>query len=633
MKQPAPIFLIAGPGLRTNSKHNTSAENDSVFDSNIIIRKSWCEIRCTNEIDGPYLFDGYIFLDKLYHAMYDAPGQDILSSALNNLVNVSGVFCIAHLDSHQENIRIYSDSFGQYPIYYYTGSSRDEYVVSNSVYAIEEYLLHNHDIKLTRSFESALLNSAYLSTMQDISAIENINILPMRNSIRISKDRALEIVEESSLADCYFSSMSYDSLLECAAEQIKENCKYISDFCQEKGLYSIADLTGGVDTRMVLAGFYANSLQNSLRYYTVNSSSEAQTADSMISEMLCDHFGLERGYGVGNSQTDTSIVNSYETYSIGAKISYGSGAYSGLLCDAFDNWGGLRLGGFCRIGGFFTGYKGKLGPSYERLISDNADYTSYFDLFRERKTALGRNNSTFALTKNGRDWVDEYFRSYIENISHDLPCHLQNTVINVENRSRFHFGYRMALGNKVMAYFTPLLSRHILPMHSKISHAESFDGKVAFDIMKKLGGTDLVDFPFGKRAWGKTVERNAKTAKLLDEPRPHQQRTFTIRHLLQTAPRESWSALEVDRGRKFVDIFEAIGAISNDISESDDFWYYFSREKINLLATEKNVLTDVVDLNKNIFRLSSILSFYSGNSRIKQIDSEIDVGSVLRRMH
>lgn len=585
----------------------------------------------TNGLSNGYVFDGYVFQDRLYHSRHDRPRGKALTELIENIREASGVFFLGCFNESAGLAWIYGDSLGQYPLFYYNDSSK--FAVSNNIQMLRK-ALESAGIACAPSVENIVFNLSYLSALDTHSAYLGIKILPPRHCIEVSASRGLVVKCLRSLHDAYYSDDSYDQLLERSTNQIRSNCKHIYEFCMENNVFCINDLTAGVDTRMILAGYISNGLQNDVMFYNVNSKKGGSSNDRLVSEMITREFSLRWGDGVGSSAYDTAIVNSPNDYSLGAKISFGVGAYSGLLCDAFANYGSSFLNGFARVGGFFTGYKGKLGPEYTDLVESNAPAQDYVDRYLSRKCMRGRNNFTVAFSDRGYKRALDKLRTIFLGYCQDVDPWLINTVINVENRSRFHFGNRMAVGNRSMVYLTPLLCPSVLPMHSKISHGQSYDGKVAYDLMTSLGGKRLSHFPFGEFRWSRRSMSSSDYKRYRSDvdvikgtvdtqsefgSKVYKLSTFFPDRKLTESDAESLI------GSRFSTVFDVIEFCIEQIEGDDPLWNYLSREEIVSMVRRRSCNYELVDLGKNLLRFSSMLMLYVEHGALPKLQSEINV--------
>ncbi|MGH1349359.1 MAG: hypothetical protein ACRBBN_00930 [Methyloligellaceae bacterium] len=457
-----------------------------------------------------FLFDGYFISNDIYHSRETAPTYNALEHLINNQKNITGCYTTIKLNKKDLNLSLYTDILSQYIVFTYSMNG-NIIAFSNNPYILEEYIKKLGE-PVFRSLENACLQVSYLSGLSNTSPFDKISLLPARASIHYNNStHTFYTREELSRENLLNGTKSYAEALELFIHDFQHNCKKIID---QKNKHLITDLSGGVDSRMVLSGLL-NEDYHDMHFFNINNNLNNISADRKVAIELAEKFNLKGGVGVTDATTSTATKNSYLSFGTGTKIIYGSGHYMGLLPYAFEDYGELILLNYGRVTGYCGEHSRAPGPNLGMLIKklNKSWFTKkstkvklITNKYMDHCTGLGRNNGAQYLTELGREVAYNQFQSYFDElISDDIDAKLINTMTYLENRSRFHFGIRSVNGNRTRMVYSPLSSPTMLKIHPHMRYGHIFSNRIGHDLMIKLVGKDIAYHAYADFRWSSNI--------------------------------------------------------------------------------------------------------------------------------
>ncbi|MGP5457123.1 hypothetical protein ACTXMD_01555 [Psychrobacter celer] len=205
-------------------------------------------------------FMGYCFQDnRLFHELYNEI-PDI--SALEDTYYYNcGVFCAIIIE---KSTRIFTDPMGQYPVFYFNKGG--SFIVSNNFFAISS-LLKEKNMNLDCMIDYV----TYLSPLKQETILQDVYRLSSFETLKI-ENNSLKKVENNN----YLLDFSYDELLKIVADRMKSRAKALLDRSNP-----LCHLTGGSDSRLVLASLLANGFKGSVFSYGDEKSSDRQVCNNL----------------------------------------------------------------------------------------------------------------------------------------------------------------------------------------------------------------------------------------------------------------------------------------------------------------------------------------------------------------
>lgn len=367
---------------------------------------------------------------------------------------------------------ISTDPLGQYPLYIY--NQRNVFCVSNNIYLLVEALKRN-EIYLKRSIDVFGYFVTQGSGALDCTGYDEVKLLEVGSRISVTKDLRLTL-EKVDAPSLLYSDRPYRELLDEAASEILGNVRALSggDF-----RFRICDLTGGMDSRTVLAAILNLGERDRFMFHTTGG---RDSPDVNVAEFLRQEFGLASARGkvatlmpaspfeelcrtvarVGGLFSMNYVVGRYDEENSN-DLSFGGGM--GELMRHF--WPSRPAGG-------------ELNTPLQSIVSTMQKRSGVL-----RKTVAHRQQRDIA--QFGIDAVSSGIRP--EHTGHFLY---------LKARTRYHFGVWWAASAR--RKFHPLYSPSAIKAAFALPDEERINNRVGFDLMNLLCPR-LTDIPFAENSW------------------------------------------------------------------------------------------------------------------------------------
>lgn len=274
---------------------------------------------------------------------------------------------------------------------------------------------------------------------------------------------------------------SYSSVLDDYKQDILESLQAIAAIDD----YRIAHLTGGFDSRLVLAGIMHGQVESRFRYFC---SGPVGTVDRDTADGLAASLGIIRTHNAGLSMdTPSSVEEKFlapMTNSAGLTSSgpLGSEEYSGRVV----------------AGG---GYGGLLRSVYSTYVSSSLDQIAP-DMIAEKLWGATAMATDGLMTQSSKEGIVERLAEALSELKDDgYEDDYLADAFYLTGRNRYHFGQTSMLWSKVGRRYDPLYSIHgprlarMLPVHSRKTNV------AGFDVMASMQ-PDLLGYPFDKYRFG-----------------------------------------------------------------------------------------------------------------------------------
>jgi hypothetical protein len=562
-----------------------------------------------------YSYDGYFFSDKLEHWFYSNFKELNFTDVFANAETLSGNFSILKVNIEQNLVEIKPDVFGQNPVFYYDDENYK--IISNNQQLVRS-VLRQLGVKVEMNPMSVVFNVSYLSAFNNISPYREIRVLAPRSMITLRAGN-ISTHEYCSLKEFLHSDVEYDVLVDKICEDIKHRSNAIIDFALKYNAHCIADLSGGVDSRMVLASFLSTGRHKELKYFCVNNSHPTGVStDRQVADDLMDKYGLSFGEGVTETSSSTASLVTCRGVDAKAKISRGILRYFGLLPYAFEDFGDTFMKNYIRVGGYCGEFTRAPGPNLGKLVNtENLNVESVTDSFFNHCTQQGKNNASVVLTDIAlKEIRAEFFKYFSKVMSATTAPGAINALTYIENRAKHHFGLRSSLGNNCRVSITPIIDYRIPKLYQKMKYGEHFDNKIAFDIINKLGGVELAMAPFAEFRWSRNALGNLADDYILscqvvkNISSDLTNKNFHLNTKLTSKNNSELLANGVDglSGKKLessAGTLEILIKCFDCLSEDDQIWNYLNRCEVKKIISQQSIVDDV-----NTVRLVSSLLFY-----------------------
>jgi hypothetical protein len=592
----------------------------------------------TNKIESrgneSYSYDGYFFSDKLEHWFYSNFKELNFTEVFANAENLSGNFSILKVNVEQNSVEIKPDVFGQNPVFYYDD---EKYKIISNNQQLVRSVLRQLGVKVEMNPMSVVFNVSYLSAFNNISPYREIRILPPRNMIAL-RDGNISTSEYCSLKEFLHSDMEYDALLDKICEDIKCRSNSIIDFALKYNANCISDLSGGVDTRMVLAALLSTGRHKELKYFCVNNSyPDGVSTDRQVADDLMDKYGLKFGEGVTETASSTASLVTCRGADVKAKISRGILRYFGLLPYAFEDFGDAFMKNYIRVGGYCGEFTRAPGPNLGKLVNtENLNVESVTDSFFNHCTQHGQNNASVVLTDIAlKELRAEFFKYFSKVMSSTNTAGVINALTYIENRGKYHFGLRSSMGNNCRVSITSIIDHRIPKLYQKMKYGEHFDNKIAFDIISKLGGVGLAMAPFAEFRWSRNAlgdsadDYNSSCHIVENISSDLTNKNFHLNTKLTPKNNSELLANGVDglSGKKLessANTLEILTKCFGCLSTDDQIWNYLNRDEVEKIISQQSIVDDM-----NTVRFVSSLLFYMDINIVNKFSGILDQKSLL----
>ncbi len=374
---------------------------------------------------------------------------------------------------------ISTDPLGQYPLYTYHDG--DAFCVSNNVHLLVEVLKRN-GIHLKRSIDVFGYFVTQGSGALDCTGYDEVKLLEVGSRIVVTKDCRF-VLKKIDAPSLLYSDRPYRELLDEAAGEILDNVRALSggDF-----RFRICDLTGGMDSRMVLAAILNLGERDRFIFHTKGGRNDP---DVNVAEFLRQEFGLASAKG----QVDTLALGSpfEELCRTVARV---GGLFSmNYVVGRYDeeNANDMSFGGGM---GELMRHFWSSGPAGGEL---NTPLQAIVSMMQGRSGVLAK-----ALAGRQQRHIAEFGIDAVK--SGVRPEHAGH-LLYLKARTRYHFGVWWAASTR--AKFHPLYSPSAIKAAFALPDEERINNRMGFDLMGRLY-LRLRDIPFAEKSWSALLHSN-----------------------------------------------------------------------------------------------------------------------------
>ena len=379
----------------------------------------------------------------------------------------SGVFCFGRVPRTGTAI-FETDALGQYPLYFL--DTAVGYAVSNNILLLKRALEAN-GIKPTPSFWPAAENMVFGGVLGGETHYAEIKRIPYGVYLEAAAELRLRPVAPSEPVS------RYEDAIRRARHSIAAHIASVP--AQD---FSVADVTGGGDSRLVLS-----FLLESQREFAGRCLTQYPHPDGNVAGLLLESFRIPVGpYPVPQSPIEASIR--LNAGICGGARDVGFGAPRAALTNFVH----------------FRGLFGELGGA-----TPGVDYITEADGSPEEAVnlLLARRNTARAYELLTREAVEEVRGRLVEHYS-DLcaqyPLDHVNAEFYLRTRCRTHFGLLAYLDNRSRICPDPLANRWIVEARRLLPGRLHTKNKVIFDLMRQ-NRPDLLYLPMAGNKWAEEI--------------------------------------------------------------------------------------------------------------------------------
>lgn len=422
--------------------------------------------------DGQYSIKGEYRHPTLLDSYPDIEEVEYLSGP-HELAN--GIFCAVFADLERACFSVSRDNLSQYPLYYV--EKLGQYYISNNSRMLS--LISGCEARNAMGgVESCIYGGVYNAThFNDVKFLDF--------NLRLEGGASLVFKKQE---NDFFEGHSYDEVMAKAYSSISDHISAVSKI---KGVeYLTSDLTGGTDSRILLAFLLENFERDRVGYRCMG---RYPNPDVNVAAYLIEELGLTKAtYPNVNVSLEQKIRNSAALAggTIQADVSYSPKTIPNSI--HFQGTYGELSGSF----GFdpYRYYESK-GESYSfenhaKLISNRRYNAGIIDIITDdaRRSA----ESSYALHLNSMN--SSGVKS--ENLSMELKLRV---------RSRSHFGMQSFVGNKTKILPSPFANRWLLAARYLLDNDALSKKKALYDLGSLSSKRDVLWYPMAGRKWDKSL--------------------------------------------------------------------------------------------------------------------------------
>jgi len=433
-----------------------------------------------------FAFDGTAIVDGRMVTLfrnYDKRSLRALREAVwARPADVCGCFCLVSVNKAQKRFILQYDVLNAYPSFVYR--SGDQYVVSNNIHFIEA-AAEAAGRTLTRTALPYLSDFALGSAYDVGSPYREVEILRPGQTVRGGAD-GLKITDDAAGRQDAASDASYEDALQHAGERLRARVALVAETFEQPDVFF--DLTGGMDSRMVLAAVVSRNPRPAWDFRTLF---DPPHPDGHCAALFGETFGLGRVKGI--PADERRLFSPFDRMRFETFISMGVGAKQGwTITPAYQDIAHIH-GGYGEIAGS--------SPDGKRFLSQDGPLT-YRSLLESYITRLGTLGILKFFVPEGVEWLRSLMASRLGQYEtagiapEDAPLHYYNG-----GRLRSHFGVISRLRSQNRNYIDILYDMHLQSCALKVAPKQRIAGKVNFDLIRLLGGDAVAGLPMANARW------------------------------------------------------------------------------------------------------------------------------------
>ncbi|MEJ8573985.1 hypothetical protein [Microbaculum marinum] len=431
------------------------------------------------------VFDGSVFVhDKLISNFRNLDGpslRDLEDMASSRPGDTAGCFCLVSIDRDTGGFLIQFDPLNAYPCFLWR--SGDRFAVSNNIHFIGA-LVPATGGRLTRSVLPYLADFALGSGYDAGSPYEEIDIVGPGEALRGGPD--LQVVRRGIHMQDATEGASYEEALDHAAQRLRQRIEALAAAFDGQNVFF--DLTGGMDSRMVLAAVVARAPRLGWDYRTMY---DYPHPDGHCAALIGETFGLGRVQGIPwFERRGLSAIQQmrFETF-----VSMGAGAKTGTTISVPYTDTAHIHGGYGEIAG---------GTRNSLRFWSGTHPPTYPDLSENYLARLASIGLLRYFTPRGIAWLRSLLEARLGTYeaagaaATDAPLHFYNL-----GRLRSHFGMLSRLRGQTRNYIDLLYDIHLQSCALKAAPMARMKGKVNLDLIRRVGGDAVAGLPLANEEW------------------------------------------------------------------------------------------------------------------------------------
>lgn len=400
-----------------------------------------------------------------------------------------GCYVVVRIGEDGE-VRVRSDPLAMFPVFVY---DRGGVAAVSTSALLLELALGALGVTLTRNSALSGLMVTLGSGYDGMTAFNDVRMLAAGESLSIDRHNRPRY-RTTHVGHFLYSTQSFDQLLDEAVHEIQSNVQAIAKLPVEQ---RICDLTGGMDSRLVVAAILHEGLQDTFQFHT---NGAYPNPDANAAALIRQRFGLAKATPSRAAEPPLNLD------AIG-RMRLTVGRLSGIL----DMYMLAGLQDFetpvIRLGGGLGEIMRKFWSS--DWSTDKRERTPLYKLVQsmETRSALIRpdvfREQVSAVSGKGFQYLQDSVQ----------PTHIGDAFY-LTARCQYHFG---VWWSRSRSRFHPLYSIAALRAAHAISDEERKANRVGFEMMRRMS-PDILALPFANKKWNSRVYPSAPEPVTPDSP-------------------------------------------------------------------------------------------------------------------
>lgn len=469
--------------------------------------------------DKTYWFDGHATIGSAaFSSSYpDGLSADSLADYTARLAQgslgklpVSGVFTVLSVARELEGINIFLDPLSQYNLFHLNQGGLTAF--SNNIYFLEA-LANAVGVPLKRAMTVAGQEALLGFGGGPKTGVDGISLLPLDSYVSIKPEQGIVAIKPLNMLPA--KNLPVAERLEMTAESLSASLAAIQT--SFSGHDTVYDLTGGIDSRFVLAASRAAGVRGQHYFRSMDGADH----DTAIPDMIAHRFGL----------SFASFPENFDGEAVTRETMAKRAVFRQQGQSTIYNFelGRCRVNGVCRVRGGFGEitraiYRGKLekGPRWKwrhfmrSLLSFDQAGLEYALSLRWPRSGtdlrlmallmsrwMGARSRFFTKGFRAR-LVSDIYRQFKGLRARGLQDDILLNGLYLTDRSRRHFGYMSQVLNLSRPSFEPLANIDLWYLACAYNKQDWENGQVAYDLMQRLD-PELLAMPLVSSALTKST--------------------------------------------------------------------------------------------------------------------------------
>lgn len=408
-----------------------------------------------------------------------------------------GCYLLVKVDAQARSVTLLNDPLSLYPVYWF---ENERYAALSNVPIWMESILGEAGVEVERDGMLAGYDLAIGTGAFGVTGWSEFHLVPFGTSATMTQ-AGLDLKEVRSLDRFFTTDKSLDELIEKSAAEIKENVQAIAGSHYEN---KVSDITGGMDSRLVLSAIFSQGLKDEFLYHT---NGEHPVPDANCALSIMERFELTRIKTKSDysQSVATDPINTFKKFiyqSQGSRFIYDRAFETNCIQNHI-----IKVGGGL-AGGFKSTYSLRLGEVNEDDLSVDDAVSA---MFLPAKGYL----SESLLNRLGRELHEELSMLVSR---YGLTLKSAMDFFYVLSRNRYFIGVGEFPNSAIRPKVHALYSESLISAAMMLNDNERAGGKLHYELMKKLS-PELWVLPFSDQLWSeKLIDHDEMASEIIHAP-------------------------------------------------------------------------------------------------------------------